>query len=101
MPMSVVIANAAPSAINPTPPFSPYGYLRIVAVLAPMFLMSFFINYYMVYKGTGAAIGLALFGDPILTPAWDWLNRNYPTWMQQLEPKKCVPLYVTTSPRPN
>jgi hypothetical protein len=84
------IANSDISAINPTPPFSSYGYLRLVAILAPMLLLSFFVDYYMVYKGIGAGIGLALFGDPILTPAWDWLNRNYPNWMQQLEPKKYV-----------
>lgn len=76
------------SAINPKPPFSRNSYLRIVAVLAPMLVMSLFVNYYMVYKGIGAGIGFVLFGDPILTPAMDWLNRNYPTWMQQLEPKK-------------
>ena len=56
-----------------------------------MFLMSFFVNYYMVYNAIGAGIGFVLFGDPILTPAWNWLNRNYPQWMQQLEPKKYVP----------
>lgn len=64
--------------------------MRLVAVLAPAFLGSLFINYYMVYKGIGAGIGFVLFGDPILTPAMDWLNRNYPTWMEQLEPKKYV-----------
>jgi hypothetical protein len=52
--------------------------------------MSLFVNYYMVYKGIGAGIGFVLFGDPILTPAMNWLNRNYPTWMEQLEPKKYV-----------
>lgn len=86
----VLIANSNTSAITPKPPFSPYGYLRLVAVLAPMFLMSLFVDYYMVYKGIGAGISLVLFGDPILTPAWHWFNHNYPTWMQQLEPKKYV-----------
>jgi hypothetical protein len=55
-----------------------------------MFFMSLFVNYYMVYKGIGAGIGFALFGDPIITPAWQWLNRNYPNWMELLEPKKYV-----------
>lgn len=59
-----------------------------------MLVMSLFVNYYMVYKGIGAGIGFVLFGDPILTPAMNWLNRNYPTWMEQLEPKK----YVSTPP---
>ncbi|KAH8904517.1 hypothetical protein BR93DRAFT_899550 [Coniochaeta sp. PMI_546] len=85
------------NAINPTPPFSPYSYLRIAAILVPMFLMSFFVNYYMVYKGIGAGIGFALFGDPILTPAWNWLNRNYPHWMEQLEPKNNILRGVPTN----
>ncbi|KAB5518140.1 hypothetical protein GE09DRAFT_978386 [Coniochaeta sp. 2T2.1] len=85
------------NAISPTPPFSPYSYLRITAVLTPLFLMSFFVNYYMVYKGIGAGIGFALFGDPVLTPAWHWLNRNYPTWMQLLEPKNNILRGVPTN----
>lgn len=85
------------NAINPKPPFSRNSYLRIVAVLAPMLVMSLFVNYYMVYKGIGAGIGFVLFGDPILTPAMDWLNRNYPTWMQQLEPKNNILRGVPTN----
>lgn len=85
------------NAISPTPPFSPYSYLRIAAVLVPMFLMSFFVDYYMVYKGIGAGIGFVLFGDPILTPATEWLNRNYPQWMEQLEPKNNILRGVPTN----
>lgn len=76
------------SAISPTYPFNKLTYLRIDALLGPVFLASIFINYYMVYKGIGLAIGFAIFGDPILTPGLKWLNRNYPSWPQLLEPKK-------------
>lgn len=76
------------SAIEPTPPFSRLSFLRIDAVLLPLFLGSFFISSYMVYKGTGFAIGFGLFGDPILTPAMEFLNRKIPNWMELLEPKK-------------
>jgi len=62
--------------------------LRIDLVLAPAFLASFFVTYYMVYKSTGFAIGFMLFGDPILTPSLQWLNKHYPKWMEVLEPKK-------------
>jgi hypothetical protein len=53
--------------------------------------MSLFVNYYMVYKGITAGIGFVLFGGPILSPAMEWLNRNYPNWPELLEPKKYVP----------
>lgn len=42
----------------------------------------------MIYKATGFAIGLGIFGDPVLTPSLEWLNRNYPKWVELLEPKK-------------
>jgi len=42
----------------------------------------------MVYKVSGAAIGFAIFGDPLITPTMKYLNCNYPGWMQVLEPKK-------------
>jgi hypothetical protein len=44
----------------------------------------------MVYKGIGAGIGFFLFGSPVLTPAYGWLNNTYPGWMRFLEPKKQV-----------
>lgn len=77
-----------PSAICPTAPFSPYSFLRLDAVLVPLFLGSLLINSYMVYKGTGFAIGFVIFGDPVLTPAMQWIKRNYPNYTELIEPKK-------------
>jgi hypothetical protein len=76
------------SAISPTPPFHRLSFLRIDAVLAPTLLVSLFVNDHMVYKATGFAIGFGIFGDPILTPSLRWLNRNYPGWVELVEPKK-------------
>ncbi|PQE09162.1 Proteasome subunit beta type protein [Rutstroemia sp. NJR-2017a WRK4] len=66
------------------------AFLRINALLAPAFLISLWVNYYMVYKGIGFAIGFGIFGQPILAPSLQWLNRNYPNWMELLEPKNNV-----------
>ncbi|PQE27948.1 Proteasome subunit beta type protein [Rutstroemia sp. NJR-2017a BBW] len=78
------------NAISPTPPFHKMTFLRINALLAPAFLISLWVNYYMVYKGIGFAIGFGIFGQPILAPSLHWLNRNYPNWMELLEPKNNV-----------
>jgi hypothetical protein len=78
------------SAMSPTPPFHHLSFLRMDAVLVPALLVSIFVNYYMVYKSMGFAIGFGIFGDPILTPSLQWLDRNYPGWTQLLEPKKYV-----------
>lgn len=45
----------------------------------------------MVYKGTGFAIGLVFFGDPILTPAMAWLKRKVPNYIELAQPKKLLP----------
>ncbi|KAF3906770.1 hypothetical protein AA313_de0205767 [Arthrobotrys entomopaga] len=78
------------NAISPTPPFSKRAYLRINAVLIPAFLASFLIDHYMVYKAIGFAIGFGFFGDPILTPTSQWLNKKHPKWMELLEPKNNI-----------
>ncbi|KAL5325623.1 hypothetical protein ACEPPN_006751 [Leptodophora sp. 'Broadleaf-Isolate-01'] len=75
------------NVISPAPPFSKLAFMRINAVLLPLFLCSFFISSYMVYKGTGFVIGLGIFGDPVLTPALQWLNQKYPNWVELIEPK--------------
>jgi hypothetical protein len=54
----------------------------------PLFIVSFFVPYYMVYKGIGFAVGFGIFGGPIFTASLEWLNRKYPNWMKLLEPKK-------------
>lgn len=76
------------SAISPTQPFSRLSFVRIEGVILPLFLASFFISSYMMYKGAGFAIGLGFFGNPLLTPVLAWLDRNFPKWTALLEPKK-------------
>ncbi|TGO53672.1 hypothetical protein BOTNAR_0289g00120 [Botryotinia narcissicola] len=85
------------NAISPTPPFPKLAFLRIDAVLVPAFLISLFVSYYMVYKGIGFLIGFGIFGDPILTPSLQWLNQNYPSWKELLEPKNNILRGVPTN----
>ncbi|KAJ5139204.1 uncharacterized protein N7515_004052 [Penicillium bovifimosum] len=75
------------NAISPKPPFSRFSFLRIDAVLAPILLVSLFVDYYMVYKGTGFAIGFVIFGDPILRPAIAWFKRHVPNYKELVQPK--------------
>ncbi|KAG9240270.1 hypothetical protein BJ878DRAFT_304250 [Calycina marina] len=85
------------NVISPTTPFSPLSFLRIDALLIPLLLGSFLVNYYMVYKATGFAIGFLIFGGPIITPALERLNRDYPGWLQALEPKNNILRGVPTN----
>ncbi|KAJ6118928.1 hypothetical protein N7471_013548 [Penicillium samsonianum] len=85
------------SALSPTPPFSRFAFFRIVAVLVPLFLVSLFINYYMVYKGIGFVIGFVIFGDPMLTPAAAWLKRNVPDYKELAQPKNNILRGVPTN----
>ncbi|KAI3325375.1 hypothetical protein HD806DRAFT_490178 [Xylariaceae sp. AK1471] len=47
---------------------------RLVGSMIPLFIVSLFINGQMVYRVSTFAIGLGLFGDPILTRAYAWLD---------------------------
>jgi len=85
------------NAISPTPPFSSLSFMRINAVILPLFLGSFLISTYMMYKGTGLVVGLSIFGDPVLTPALEWLNLNCPSWLELLQPKNNILRGVPTN----
>ncbi|CAL3971530.1 unnamed protein product [Diplocarpon coronariae] len=85
------------NAISPIPPFSRYSYLRIDAVVLPLFLSSFIISSYMAYKGAGLVVGFGIFGDPLLTPSLRWLNQKYPVWAELLQPKNNILRGVPTN----
>lgn len=76
------------SAISPTPPFSRLAFLRIEAILVPLFLTSLLVPQELVYKTTGFAIGFGLFGDPIISRGLEFLDVKFPNWLEMLEPKK-------------
>jgi len=71
--------------LSPTPPFHQnLGRLRLAALILPLFAASRLATIYMVYKGATFGIGFGLFGDPLLTPAINYLNRNFPNWPKLL-----------------
>lgn len=39
----------------------------------------------MFTKGVTFGVGFGFFGDPVIQPAFKWLNRNYPNWQKLLE----------------
>jgi hypothetical protein len=51
-------------------------------------MVSFYVDYYMIYKGTGGGIGFFMFGGPIMEPILQWLKIAYPGWRAALNPKK-------------
>ncbi|KIW08318.1 uncharacterized protein PV09_01237 [Verruconis gallopava] len=86
------------NALNPTPPFPKYVYrLRLASLVLPLFLISLSTSAYIVVKGTTFAIGFGFFGDPIITPALQWLDRTYPNWQKLLEVRNTILKGVPTN----
>ncbi|KAJ4291268.1 hypothetical protein N0V88_006270 [Collariella sp. IMI 366227] len=79
------------NALSPIPLFPSEVYrLRLVAILLPILLgSSLFITPYLLLKSISFLLGFLFFGDPVLTPAFDWVNRTIPDWQKLLEPRKC------------
>lgn len=71
--------------LSPTPPFHQNLYrLRLAALIFPLFAASRLVSIYMMYKGATFGIGFGLFGDPVLTPAINFMNQNFPNWPKLL-----------------
>lgn len=74
------------NALLPTRPFPRDVYrLRLAALIVPLLGASIFISSYMVVKSITFSVGFGFFGDPIIQPAFQWLNTNYPNWQKLLE----------------
>ncbi|KAK4166850.1 hypothetical protein QBC43DRAFT_312545 [Cladorrhinum sp. PSN259] len=74
------------NALSPTPPFPTEVHrLRIIALVIPLFAMSFVVSAYMFVKGATFIFGLVFFGDPVIAQGIDWLNRTIPQWKKILE----------------
>jgi hypothetical protein len=86
------------NALSPTAPFPPNLYrLRLAALVVPVLAGSFFITSYMVVKGTTFGIGFGFFGDPVITPAINWLNKTFPNWQKLLEIRNTILKGVPTN----
>lgn len=73
------------NALSPTPPFPvERPRMTLAACLLPPLLLSFFVSSYMLLKGTAFGVGFLFFGDPIITPALQFVSRTYPRWKNSL-----------------
>jgi hypothetical protein len=74
------------NALNPVTPFPRRRpRAKLAACLLPVFLASFFLTPYMVVKGMTFGAGFGFFGDPVITPAMQYLNKKIPNWQKLLE----------------
>ncbi|KAL7943991.1 hypothetical protein V8C42DRAFT_94301 [Trichoderma barbatum] len=79
------------NALSPTPPFPlERPRLALSACLLPLLILSCCVSSYMLLKGLGFGVGFVLFGDPIITPALQFLNRTYPRWEKFIELRNTI-----------
>ncbi|TFB01832.1 hypothetical protein CCMA1212_006529 [Trichoderma ghanense] len=79
------------NALSPTPPFPvERPRLTLAACLLPPLLLSFYVTSYMFLKGIGFGVGFVFFGDPIITPALQFVNRTYPRWEKFTELRNTI-----------
>lgn len=62
-----------------------------------MLLASLFTTSYMFMKGVTFGVGFGFFGDPILIPAMELLNRKFPNWQKLLELRNTILKGVPTN----
>lgn len=79
------------NALSPTPPFPvERPRMTLAACLLPPLLLSFFVSSYMLLKCTAFGVGFLFFGDPIITPALQFVSRTYPRWQKFIELRNTV-----------
>ncbi|KAF2665431.1 hypothetical protein BT63DRAFT_377612 [Microthyrium microscopicum] len=79
------------NALSPTAPYDRSIYqLRLAGLVLPLVLVSYITTPYMIIKGIGFGAGFGFFGDPIMTPAINWLNNKFPNWQKILEPRNTI-----------
>lgn len=79
------------NALSPTPPFPvEQPRLTLSACLLPPLILSFWVSSYMLLKGLGFGVGFIIFGDPIITPALQFVNRTYPRWQKFIELRNTI-----------
>ncbi|KAI0121752.1 hypothetical protein BJ170DRAFT_139259 [Xylariales sp. AK1849] len=86
------------NALSPTAPFPRDLYrLRLAALLVPLLGVSIFVTSYMFMKGVTFGVGFGFFGDPIIMPGLNLLNRTFPHWQKLLELRNTVLKGVPTN----
>ncbi|KAM0553947.1 hypothetical protein ACHAPJ_007019 [Fusarium lateritium] len=86
------------NALSPAAPFHRHRpKLILIGVLAPMLLGAWFTSPYMAMKGMGFGAGFGFFGDPIITPTLNFINRTYPRWEKYVELRNTILRGVPTN----
>ncbi|EGO55643.1 hypothetical protein NEUTE1DRAFT_46952 [Neurospora tetrasperma FGSC 2508] len=74
------------NALSPTPPFPKDTHrLRLAILVIPLFGASLFVTSYMFVKSLTFFLGFGMFGDPVIRPGMEYLNRVIPDWQKLLE----------------
>ncbi|KAL0467866.1 hypothetical protein QR685DRAFT_573996 [Neurospora intermedia] len=74
------------NALSPTPPFPKDTHrLRLAILVTPLFGASLFVTSYMFVKSLTFFLGFGMFGDPVVRPGVEYLNRVIPDWQKLLE----------------
>ena len=72
--------------LSPTAPFPRRRpRLLLASCLVPVLIGSYFTTSYMAMKGAGFGMGFGFFGDPLITPGIEFINRTYPKWQKYVE----------------
>ncbi|KAF4977206.1 hypothetical protein FZEAL_6234 [Fusarium zealandicum] len=86
------------NALSPAAPFHRHRpKLILVAVLFPVLIGTWMASPYMIMKGAGFGAGFGFFGDPIITPALNFINRTYPRWEKYVELRNTILKGVPTN----
>src|SRR2546423_1614741 len=73
------------NALSPTPPFRATKRYQLAAIVAPLLLISLFIQGTHVVKGIEFIIGFVFFSDPLLQRGIAYLNEKVPDWPKYLQ----------------
>lgn len=86
------------NALNPKPPFPIFRpRIKLAAVLLPMVIASYYTTPYMLTKGSGFALGLIIFGKPVLDRVVWMLEQTYPHWQRFVELRNSILKGVPTN----
>lgn len=71
--------------------------MRLAGLVVPLLGISIFVSSYMFTKSVTFGIGFGFFGDPVITPGLEFLNKQFPNWQKMLEIRNTVLKGVPTN----
>lgn len=71
--------------------------LKLAGLVVPVVAVSIFTTSYMFTKGMTFGVGFGFFGDPLIQPGLNWLNRKFPHWQKLLEIRNTILKGVPTN----